>query len=47
MELLNVTGLVKSYGGRKVVDDISFSVNQAEVVGLLGKNGAGKPRASR
>ena len=42
MELLNVTGLVKHYGGRKVVDDISFSVNQAEIVGLLGKNGAGK-----
>lgn len=42
MELLNVTGLVKSYDGRRVVDDVSFSVNQAEVVGLLGKNGAGK-----
>jgi len=42
LELLNVTGLVKVYGGRKVVDDISFSVNEAEIVGLLGKNGAGK-----
>jgi lipopolysaccharide export system ATP-binding protein len=42
LELLNVTGLVKSYGGRRVVDDVSFGVNQAEVVGLLGKNGAGK-----
>ncbi len=42
VELLNVTGLMKSYGGRKVVDDISFSVNEAEIVGLLGKNGAGK-----
>ena len=42
MELLNVTGLIKSYDGRRVVDDVSFSVNQAEVVGLLGKNGAGK-----
>ncbi len=42
MELLNVHGLVKSYGGRRVVDDVSFTVNQAEVVGLLGKNGAGK-----
>lgn len=42
MELLNVVGLVKSYGGRRVVDDVSFTVNQAEVVGLLGKNGAGK-----
>jgi lipopolysaccharide export system ATP-binding protein len=42
LELLNVTGLVKIYGGRKVVDDISFNVNEAEIVGLLGKNGAGK-----
>lgn len=42
LELLNVTGLTKSYAGRKVVDDVSFSVNEAEVVGLLGKNGAGK-----
>ena len=42
MELLNVTGLVKSYGGRRVVNEVSFSVNEAEVVGLLGKNGAGK-----
>lgn len=42
VELLNVTGLVKTYGGRKVVDDVAFSVNEAEIVGLLGKNGAGK-----
>ena len=42
MELLNVIGLTKSYGGRKVVDDVGFSVNEAEIVGLLGKNGAGK-----
>lgn len=42
MELLNVTGLTKIYDGRKVVDDVSFSVNEAEIVGLLGKNGAGK-----
>ena len=42
MELLNATGLVKFYDGRKVVDDVSFCVNEAEVVGLLGKNGAGK-----
>ena len=42
MELLNVTGLTKIYGGRKVVDGVSFSVNEAEIVGLLGKNGAGK-----
>jgi lipopolysaccharide export system ATP-binding protein len=37
-----VENLQKSYAGRKVVDNISFDVNKTEVVGLLGRNGAGK-----
>lgn len=39
---LKVEGLRKQYGGRPVVNDISFEVNVGEVVGLLGPNGAGK-----
>ncbi len=34
--------LQKSYGRRRVVDDVSLTVEQGEVVGLLGANGAGK-----
>ena len=34
--------LVKIYGSRTVVNDVSFSVSQGEIVGLLGPNGAGK-----
>ena len=39
---LRVDGLVKKYGGRTVVNRVSISVAQGEVVGLLGPNGAGK-----
>jgi lipopolysaccharide export system ATP-binding protein len=42
MKLLEVNGLSKYYGRRKVVDDVSLHVNRGEIVGLLGPNGAGK-----
>jgi len=42
MTLLQATGLVKSYGRRRVVDGVDFVVQRGEVVGLLGPNGAGK-----
>jgi len=40
--LLKVSGLVKQYRGRRVVDGLSLEVNGSEIVGLLGPNGAGK-----
>ena len=42
MSVLKASGLVKSYGRRKVVDRVSIELNQGEIVGLLGPNGAGK-----
>ena len=40
--LLEAKGLVKAYRGRRVVNDVSFTVHCGEIVGLLGPNGAGK-----
>jgi lipopolysaccharide export system ATP-binding protein len=39
---LRTINLVKHYGKRRVVDDVSLQVQKGEVVGLLGANGAGK-----
>lgn len=40
--ILKSENLLKKYKGRKVVDNVSFQVEQGEIVGLLGPNGAGK-----
>jgi lipopolysaccharide export system ATP-binding protein len=45
--ILEVRGLVKIYGRRRVVDGVDFHVNRGEIVGLLGPNGAGKTTSFR
>jgi lipopolysaccharide export system ATP-binding protein len=47
MPILQVRGLVKYYGRRKVVDRVDYDVDVGEVVGLLGPNGAGKTTSFR
>jgi lipopolysaccharide export system ATP-binding protein len=42
MTILSVENLIKTFGGRKVVNDVSLSLASGSVVGLLGPNGAGK-----
>lgn len=39
---ISVHNLTKTYGSQKAVDDISFNIDKAEIVGFLGPNGAGK-----
>lgn len=40
--LLQATGLCKTYGTRRVVNQVNLTVHRGEIVGLLGPNGAGK-----
>jgi ABC-type sugar transport system ATPase subunit len=42
MTLLQVEGLTRSFGARRVLRDVSFSLGEGEIVGLVGANGAGK-----
>jgi len=42
MQILSTVDLIKSFKGRKVVNDVNLRIAQGEVVGLLGPNGAGK-----
>ncbi len=47
MALLEVEGIRKSFRRRTVVNSVSFSVGEGEIVGLLGPNGAGKTTTFR
>ncbi len=47
MTLLETRGLVKKYSGRTVVDHVNITVEQRTIVGLLGRNGAGKTTSFR
>ena len=47
MNAIDVHGLVKSYDGRRVVDDVSMSVATGEIAGFLGPNGSGKTTTIR
>lgn len=42
MDFLTVQGLTKSFGGLKAVNNLTFSVQQGEIFGLIGPNGSGK-----
>ena len=47
MFILKANDLVKSYSGRTVVRHVSYHVGEGEIVGLLGRNGAGKTTSFR
>lgn len=40
--MIEVSGLTKTYGNKRGISDISFTINEGEIVGFLGPNGAGK-----
>ncbi len=47
MPLLQTVNLKKTYGGRAVVNGVSYHVERSEIIGLLGRNGAGKTTSFR
>ena len=47
MNAVEVRGLVKRFGDKTVVDHVSMSIREGEIVGFLGPNGAGKTTTIR
>ena len=45
--MIKIDRLVKAFGPKRAVDDISFTVERGEVLGFLGPNGAGKSTTMR
>ena len=42
MELLKIKKLNKVFDNKKILDDINLKISKGKIIGLLGKNGAGK-----
>lgn len=45
--VIEINGMSKSYAGKRVVDNVSLSIDKGEVVGFLGPNGSGKTTTMR
>ncbi|UCM87069.1 dipeptide ABC transporter ATP-binding protein [Streptomyces marincola] len=45
--VIEARGLVKTYGARRAVDDVSFTLREGEILGLVGESGSGKTTLAR
>ena len=42
MSIISINNVTKQYGTKKILDNVSFDIEQGDIFGLLGSNGAGK-----